>query len=114
MTAYSNLTPPEVIETLAAIGKDIDDGTDDIALRDEEAVRARVAYQVAYARSFLSNEGSMDVRKQQAVLDCADLLLAHEIAEQQQRAAVSHVKALRDRLEIGRSISALVRLEWQS
>lgn len=114
MSAYSNLTPQQVIDTLATIGKDIDETTDDIALRDEQAVRARVAYQVALARAFVTREGSIELRKQHAVLDCADLLLAHELADQQYRAAVGQVKALRDRLEIGRSISALARMEWAS
>jgi hypothetical protein len=34
------------------------------------------------------------------------------LAEQEHRAAVNQIKALRDRLEVGRSISALVRMEW--
>lgn len=112
MSAYSNLTPQQVIDTLATIGKDIDQVTEDIAASDERAVRARVAYQVALARAFLEREGSIELRKQSAVLDCADLLLAHELADQEHRAAVGQVKALRDRLEIGRSISALARMEW--
>jgi hypothetical protein len=40
------------------------------------------------------------------------LSLELELTEVKHRAAVQHLRALRDRLEIGRSISALVRLEW--
>lgn len=108
----SNLTPQQVIETLSAIGKDIDDQTDEIARLDEAQVRARVAYKRRYATEFLRQEGSMDIRRYTADFLTADELLHYELAEQQHRAAVNQIRALRDRLEVGRSISALVRLEW--
>lgn len=108
----SNLTPQQVIETLTKISKDIDETTDEIALRDVEAVRARVAHKVAYARAFLSVDGSMDIRRYTAELETAETLLASELADQQHRAAVSSIRALRDRLEVGRSLGPLIRLEW--
>ena len=108
----SSLTPQQVIDTLASISKDIDDTTRDIARLDEALVRARVAHEVAYAKSFLSIEGSMDVRRYTAVLETQGSRLELEIAEQKHRAAVGSLRALRDRLEVGRSISPLVRLEW--
>jgi hypothetical protein len=108
----SNLTPEQVISTLSVIGRDIDEASDEISRLDEAAVRARVAYKVAYAEAFLRMEGSMDIRRYTAELETRDLLLTHELADQQHRAAVNQIKALRDRLEVGRSISVLVRLEW--
>jgi len=38
--------------------------------------------------------------------------LGTELADQALRAAVSAIRALRDRLEVGRSLGPLVRLEW--
>ena len=108
----SNLTPEQVISTLSVIGKDIDEATAEISRLDEAAVKARVAYKVAYARAFIGTEGSMDIRKYTADLQTQDTLLFHELADQQHRAALSQIRALRDRLEVGRSISVLVRLEW--
>ena len=108
----SNLTPEQVIATLSIIGKDIDEATSEISRLDEAAVKARVAYKVAYAESFLRTEGSMDIRKYTAELQTKDALLAHELADQEHRAALTQIRALRDRLEVGRSISVLVRLEW--
>jgi hypothetical protein len=109
-----NLTPQQVVETLSQIGRDIDDQTDNIAELDEAAVRARVAYKVAHAEAFLRTEGSMDLRRYTADYVTRDKLLDLELAEQQHRAAQSQIRALRDRLEVGRSISALVRMEWGS
>lgn len=108
----SNLTPHDVIENLTRISKDIDSVTDDITRLDEEAVRARVAQKRAYAKAFLSVEGSMDVRRYTAELATIDTLLESELADQKHRAAVTAIKALRDRLEVGRSLGPLIRLEW--
>jgi ABC-type Na+ transport system ATPase subunit NatA len=108
----SNLTPAQVVDTLSKIGRDIDETTETIGILDEEVVRARAAFKKEYARRFLTTEGSMDVRRYTAELETADLSLELELTEVKHRAAVQHLRALRDRLEIGRSISALVRLEW--
>lgn len=108
----SNLTPQQVIETLSKIARDIDEVTDDIARLDEEAVHARAAYKTNYARAFLGAEGSMDVRRYTADLLTQDTHLCHELADQKHRAAVSQIRALRDRLEVGRSLGPLIRLEW--
>jgi hypothetical protein len=108
----SNLTPQQVVETLTQIGKEIDAGTDDLHRLDEESVRARAAYKRAFAESFLRSEGSMDIRRYTAELATADLFLEMELSEQRMRAVTSHLKALRDRLEIGRSLGPLIRLEW--
>lgn len=108
----SNLTPQQVIDNLSMIGKDIDAQTAEISRLDGAAVRARVAYKRHYAEIFLRTEGSMDIRRYTAEFGSSDHLLFYELAEQEHRASVNQIKALRDRLEVGRSISALVRLEW--
>jgi hypothetical protein len=108
----SNLTPAQIIETLSRIAKDIDEATDEIARLDELAVKSRIKYKTAYARAFLSCEGSMDVRRYSAELETSELAFEAEIADQQHRASVSAIRALRDRLEVGRSLGPLVRLEW--
>ncbi len=106
------MTPAEIIRTLSTISREIDELTDELAVLDEAAVRARQEFKVAHARAFLNAEGSMDLRKQTAELETAGLQLSYELADQQHRAAVSQLRALRDRLEVGRSLGALVRLEW--
>lgn len=108
----SNLTPHQIIENLSHIGRQIDQATEDLQRLDEESVRARAAYKKAYASAFLSAEGAMDIRRYTAELQTSDLYLEAEISEQKMRAVNVHLKALRDRLEIGRSLGPLVRLEW--
>jgi hypothetical protein len=112
MSSQSNLTPAEVIHTLSQIGKDIDEATETLGDLDEAVVKARRAYETEYARTFLSTEGAMEVRKYTAKLATDQSGFMLELAEQKHRSQVAHIRALRDRLEVGRSISALVRLEW--
>lgn len=114
MSTQSNLTPAEIISTLSRIGKDIDDATADLAEADRKVIMARRKYERAYAESFLATEGAMEVRKYTARLATDDDNFALELAEQEQRAVTGRIRALRDRLEIGRSISALVRMEWSN
>ena len=112
MSSVSNLTPHDIIQTLSRIGKDIDQATEELARLDAAVVQARRKAEVEYAHTFLETEGAMEVRKYTAKLASVDSQFALELAEQEHRAVVSHIRALRDRLEIGRSISALVRMEW--
>jgi len=109
----SNLTPHDVIENLVRISKEIDENTEAIAEADKKAVLARIAHKKNWASIFLNTQGSMDVKRYTADLETADTtMLASELADQESRAAVGSIRALRDRLEVGRSISPLVRLEW--
>lgn len=108
------LSPASLIATLSGIGRDLDEKSDEIAKLDEAYVRMRVEYKRTFARTFMSTTGSMDVRKYTAELETADLLLEAELAEQVLRAGRESLRVLRDRLEIGRSLGALLRTEWNS
>jgi hypothetical protein len=110
----TELTPAAVVRTLSQISKEIDELTDELAVLDEATVVKRQEYKVAYARAFLEADGSMDIRRYTAETATADVLLEYELAEQKHRAAVAQLKALRDRLEVGRSLGAIMRLEWTS
>lgn len=108
----SDLTPAAIIATLSQIGREIDEATAELERADEEAVTAKADYRLAHAKAFISAEGSVEARKAKSEIECYDKYLAAEIAEQKQRAVASRIRALRDRLEIGRSLGPLVRLEW--
>lgn len=108
----SDLTPAAIIATLSQIGREIDDATQELEEADIEAVRTKGAYKVAHAKAFISGEGSVEARKARAEIECYELWLQAEVADAHHRAVVSRLRALRDRLEIGRSLGPLVRLEW--
>jgi len=105
-------TPASVVATLSSIARQIDEKAAEIAVLDAQAVEARQAYKKAYARAFLVSHGAMDVRRYTAEEDTADLSLAAELADQVLRAGREALRVLRDRLEVGRSVGAILRLEW--
>lgn len=111
-TQTEPLTTLEVVRRLSELSKKLAAKTDEIAVLDEAAVRARAAHEVAYARAFLTCDGPMDIRKQTAIEDCADLKFAAELAEQKVRAAREAIRTLRDQLDVGRSIGAATRAEF--
>jgi len=110
----SDYTPSSVVATLSQIARQIDEKAAEIAVLDAQAVEARQAYKKAYARAFLSSEGAMDVRRYRAEEDTADLALAAELAEQVLRAGREALRVLRDRLEVGRSVGSIMKMEWAS
>lgn len=111
MTEY---TPASVVATLSSIARQIDEKAAEIAVLDAAAVEARQAYRKAYARAFLSSDGAMDVRRYKAEEDTADLSLAAELADQVLRAGREALRVLRDRLEVGRSVGSIMKMEWAS
>jgi hypothetical protein len=110
----SDYTPSTVVAALSLIARQIDEKAAEIAVLDAQAVEARQAYKKAYARAFLTSDGAMDVRRYRAEEDTADLSLAAELAEQVLRAGREALRVLRDRLEVGRSVGSIMKMEWAS
>ena len=108
----SNLTPAQIMSTLSTIGREIDETTQELSEVDAKVVRLKHAYEMSRAKTFLDSEGSMEIRKYTAILATGDASYALECAEQEMRAVTLRLRALRDRLEIGRSMGPLMRLEW--
>lgn len=105
-------TTNDVVKVLAQLGRDLDHQQGEIRNLDEEAVRARSRFEVAFARAYIQATGAEGLRKQTAVLETADAKLDAEIADQRLRAAREYIRVLRDRLEIGRSLNSAIRSEW--
>jgi hypothetical protein len=104
----------EVVKRLSELSRMLDLATEEIAKVDDTAVKAKAVYEVAYARSFLESNGSMDVRRQEAILACSDQRLAMEIAEAQVRAVKERINTLRSQISIGQSLSAAIRQQFSA
>ena len=94
------------------IAKTIEETTAEIANLDAHATKARVTYKKEFARAFMSTEASNEVRRYTAEYNTSELHLEMELSEQVLRAARDNLRMLRDRLEVGRSLSAIMRMEW--
>lgn len=102
----------DVVLELSRIGRELDALSYSIDQLDQAAVLAWSAHRKAYATEYIDADGSVEDRKQHAVLAVEDQRVAAESADQVLRAAKERIRVLRDRLEIGRSISAARRSEF--
>lgn len=105
-------TTHQVIARLSELSRMLDAATSEIAELDEASVLAKAAYEVGFARAFVTGEGSVDFRKQNAVLTTADEKLAADLAEQKVRACRERIRTIRDQIDVGRSLNSAVRSEW--
>jgi hypothetical protein len=108
------LTPSQVASALQAIGRELDGMPETIEALDEAEVRAQHAAKQAFRKAFMETPGAMDLRKVVADDAAADLQLTADLAGVQLRAARTQLSVLRDRLEVGRSVGTLVKLEYQT
>lgn len=105
-------TPNELAQDLIKLANQLHTASALAGDLDLESRKARSRFEVAYARAFLTSEGPMDVRKQQAVLDTADVKLDAEIADAKLKACQENLRYIRSSLDVGRTLSATVRSEW--
>jgi hypothetical protein len=116
----AELTPASVMNTLAVIGKEIDTETEKLKAADWAEREARRNFRRANALAILANKiDSMTgkpypviEREALAYLATEEEMTAHDIAEYNLQAIKDELKALRDRLEIGRSMSPIMRMEF--
>ena len=115
----STLTPASVLSTLATIGKEIDTMTETLRPLGEAEVEARLKYKRAFNQALFRNKSdadgkplTADLRRSLSELETLQLEAEWKASELALQEAKDKLKALRDRLEIGRSLSPIMRLEW--
>ena len=104
--------PNSVVKRLGELSRMLDAATLEAAQLDEAAVKAKARHEVAYARAYLSGEGSVEDRKQAAKLATERESLDMDIAAQRLRACQERIRTLRVQIDVGRSLNAAQRSEW--
>ncbi len=102
----------EIVKRLSELSRLLDAATNDIAIADEVSVRAKQAFEVAYARAFLNSEGSVDQRKHEATIRTQAERLEYEISFQKHRAVKERINTIRAQLSIGQTLSAAIRSQF--
>ena len=105
------LTANRVAMQLAALGRDLDGTVKALDSAEREAVNRREDYTLANARAFLRCEGSVDFRKNSALVETTVERLAAETAEVVVRGIRRQLDAIKTRIDIGRSVGAAMRSE---
>ena len=104
----------EVLDRLSECSRLLDKAQQDLAELDEAAVRAKQAFEVAWARAYLKAEGSIEARKAEAVLVTAGECLEAELCAAKVRACRERIRTLGAQLDVGRTLSAAIRSQWQA
>lgn len=105
------LTPNAVAQQLANLARQLDDLVDAIDDAEKRAVNLREDYTMAYAKAFLTSEGSMDIRRHLATELTHDTRIAAELAEQTVKGIRRQIETVRIRIDVGRSLGAALRAE---
>lgn len=104
----------DTLAKLADISRELDEVVVEYDTYEREAVQAEIEYEKAYARTFLSLSGSVELRKQQALLDTWQERLDKELAEAQVRICKQRISKLHAQLEVHRSINAAQRTQFMT
>lgn len=108
------LTPNAVAAQLAQLARDLDHLVTAIDDAEIDAVHRREDYTLAYAKTFLSSEGSMDVRKNRTLVETHTPRVTAELAEQHVKAIRRQIDSVRIRIDVGRSLGAALRAEFHN
>ena len=104
----------EVLERLSECSRLLDKAQQELADLDEAAVRAKQAFEVSWARAYLKAEGSIEARKAEAVLVTAGECLEAELCAAKVRACRERIRTLGAQLDVGRTLSAAIRSQFQA
>ena len=105
------LTANDVALQLAQLARDLDRLIRELGDAEREAVNAREDLTLAHAKAFLSAEGPMDIRKHLAIEATHQARLDAELAEAKVRGLKRSVDSVKVRIDVGRSVGAVVRSE---
>ncbi|MFJ5532384.1 hypothetical protein [Streptomyces sp. NPDC093261] len=81
---------------------------------DEERIAAKARFEKQYARSYLVATGTVEDRKQKAILQTIEDRFALETAEAKVKACQERVRTLRAQIDVGRSLQTTVRSELEA
>jgi len=106
-----DVTPNAVAANLAQLARDLAAMTDGLNDLERRAVESREDYTMAHAKAFLSATGAMEMRKYTAISETHSERLSAETAEALVRGRRAQIASLKVRIDVGRSVGAVVRSE---
>lgn len=106
-----DVTPIAVVQNLMELARQLQDLATGLDKLEQNAVEKREDYTLALAKAFLSADGAMELRKQQAIVDTHTERLAAETAEALVRGRKRQLDTIKVRIDVGRSAQAALRAE---
>ena len=84
----------------------LDERVDEYSSLAVAAAEAEAAYRIAYARCYLSTEGTVSAREQRSVLECSDKLTERLLAEGVRDSCQESMRSIRAQLSALQTLAA--------
>lgn len=110
-TNTGQLTPNEIAANLADLARELARVVAAIEHAELDAAKKRAAYDLAFSQAFLAADGSMDLRKHQAVTETYEQRIAADVADTVVRHLRRKIDEIKTRISTGQSVGAAVRAE---
>lgn len=107
------LTPNQIAVNLAELARELSRVVSMIEHAERDAVTKRAAFDLVYSQAFLDADGSMDLRRHQAVVATYRQRLEADMAEAVVRHLRRKIDEVKTRISTGQSVGAAVRAEIQ-
>jgi hypothetical protein len=105
------MLPHQIADHLGGLGVELDKAVKAMGEYEVVAVDAEGDFKVKYARVFREAAGSVEDRKQIAILDCDAEWRIWGKAAGLVRLQREHIRALHARIDVGRTLASTVRAE---
>lgn len=104
-------TPNEIAHRLIQLANQLDDTVEKLKIAETNAVEKRHSADLSYGQAFLDAVGSVEQRKQVALVDTAAATKEADLAEVAVKHLRRRIEAIKVRIDVGRSYGAAVRAE---
>lgn len=113
MIEPGQLTASKVASHLLDLSRQLDEITRILNAKDIAATELAEKAKLEEAKAFVAAEGSVDFRKNTAIIATHGVRLEARVAEAEVRGLIRTVRTLQSRIDVGRSHGATVRAETQ-
>lgn len=107
-------TANDVSVELLRLGGALETVVDALCAADDDAVKAKLAYDLRYSKAYILADGSIELRKHAALVETHEWRLRAELADVTVRNLRRKVESLRIQVDTTRSIGAAIRAETQA
>jgi hypothetical protein len=108
----ADITANSAVVEMARLSRQLDEAGYRLKDAEKKAVQAEHAYRVAKAKALLSvKDGTVPEREATALLEVDSVRLAAKLAEAELRILRSEIRILENRIDVGRSVVGVLRME---
>jgi hypothetical protein len=109
----ADMTPNEIAAGLISLGRQLDALVREYRDLGDAAAEAKRDAELAHAKAYMETEGTVEERRQAAILTSSDARYVADLAERKVAGCREAIRAVHARIEVGRTLSATTRDEMK-